>query len=104
VAVFKEGSSVKGALYASVLVAAERKLLGAVIAQAATHFDHHVLALGTVCKGDIRSQWRIGNCDVYLSGVMGRVSPIFIKFLIKNPANFLVALLSGILPFACPLT
>jgi hypothetical protein len=28
----------------------------------------------------------------------------FTIFLIKNPANFLVALLSGILPLACPLT
>jgi hypothetical protein len=28
----------------------------------------------------------------------------FIKFLIKNPANFLLAPLSGILPLACLLT
>jgi hypothetical protein len=35
---------------------------------------------------------------------LGRYSPIFSKFLIKNPAKILLAPLSGILPLACMLT
>jgi hypothetical protein len=38
---------------------------------------------------------------VCADGDLGRVSPIFSKFLINNPANFLLLLLSGTLPIAC---
>jgi hypothetical protein len=32
------------------------------------------------------------------------IHQFFTKFLLKNPANFLIALLSGILPLAYPVT
>jgi hypothetical protein len=71
-----------------------------------TEWAQHVIESGAaaLASGPQQKPEESINSDKYFCQHQGRNSQIFTKFLLKNPAIFLLALIFGILSFPCAVT